>query len=206
MTETTIVQRLRYIATTDDAKYSEIAETLTEAADILAALDAQPVPVEPDVVKLLSEQDYEYNRKTNALIKRHAEQIDSLQQQLQVAQQERDDALAFRGKDKVNPDEFLEGSAFTGCRHTKARQKVWVDNGACPICLTASVGMANDAAKELRNGLGRAEAENAALKLDAERYRWWRAFFDSHLDLPPRLARAETAEMLDAAIDQARAK
>jgi len=48
------------------------------------------LPVEPDVVKLLSEQDYEYNRKTNALIKRHAEQIDSLQFALQRAHTERD--------------------------------------------------------------------------------------------------------------------
>ena len=54
----------------------------------LAAIKSQPVPVEADVVKLLSEQDYEYNRKTNALIKRHAKQIDSLQSALQVAQQE----------------------------------------------------------------------------------------------------------------------
>ena len=46
--------------------------------------------------------------------------------------------------------------------------------------------------------------ELAAAKVDAERYRWWRTFFDSHLDLPPLLARAETAEMLDAAIDAAR--
>ena len=56
----------------------------------LAAIKSQPVPVEPDVVKLLSEQDYEYNRKTNALIKRHAEQIDSLQSALKVAQQDKE--------------------------------------------------------------------------------------------------------------------
>jgi len=31
-----------------------------------------------EVVKLLSEQDYEYNRKTNDMIERHAEQIAEL--------------------------------------------------------------------------------------------------------------------------------
>ena len=31
-------------------------------------------------IKMLSEQDYEYNRKTNALIRRHAEQIAAIKE------------------------------------------------------------------------------------------------------------------------------
>lgn len=46
-------------------------------------------------------------------------------------------------------------------------------------------------------------AENESLRRDAERYRWWRKFFDTQMDLPDRLRRAQNSTMLDAAIDAA---
>ncbi len=40
--------------------------------------------------------------------------------------------------------------AIAGCQHARDRMIQWVDNGACPICLTATCGMDKDAIASLR--------------------------------------------------------
>lgn len=40
-----------------------------------------------------------------------------------------------------------------GCRHQIERMTEWANNGACPICLTAELGMANKRIAALENGI-----------------------------------------------------
>lgn len=47
-----------------------------------------------NLMKVITEQDYEYNRKTNALIKRHAEKVAELEAQLAERDQQVADACA----------------------------------------------------------------------------------------------------------------
>lgn len=39
-----------------------------------------------------------------------------------------------------------------GCRHTLPRMLEWADNGACPVCLTASLGVAKEHIASLLSG------------------------------------------------------
>lgn len=42
---------------------------------------------------------------------------------------------------------------IAGCNHTLPRMAEWADEGGCPICLTASLGMSNDEIARLRAAL-----------------------------------------------------
>jgi hypothetical protein len=53
-----------------------------EAADEIESLRQQLA----EAVKMLSEQGYEYNRKTNAIIERHSQQLAECQQKLEMAE------------------------------------------------------------------------------------------------------------------------
>ena len=55
--------------------------SLEQFAELVAAEQQKRID---DVLALLSEQDYEYNRKTNRLIERHAIQLAASQAQIKV--------------------------------------------------------------------------------------------------------------------------
>ncbi len=40
-----------------------------------------------------------------------------------------------------------------GCKHTKPRMIEWINEGGCPVCLTASCGMKNDEVTRLRDAV-----------------------------------------------------
>lgn len=52
-----------------------IPVAVTNRTDDLSALAAHDAEITSKYIHLLSDQDYEYNQKTNALIKRHVEQL-----------------------------------------------------------------------------------------------------------------------------------
>ena len=53
--------------------------------------------------------------------------------------------------------------AIPGCAHTQERMTEWCQQGACPICLTAALGMANDARAELEQRVKELEKDKARL-------------------------------------------
>jgi len=60
-----------------------IAQTRTVNIDFARQLERELAEAKRQLeesIKMLSEQDYEYNRKTNALIRRHAEQIAAIKE------------------------------------------------------------------------------------------------------------------------------
>ena len=50
-----------------------------------------------------------------------------------------------------------------GCQHTKDRMIIWIENGACPICLTASSGMLQEENAKLH----REEREKCIAEVEA---------------------------------------
>ena len=49
------------------------------------------------------------------------------------------------------PNDGVEPSMrIEGCRHTVKRMNEWIDQGACPICLTATAGILRSEVAELR--------------------------------------------------------
>lgn len=89
---------------------------LSHCPDRARVLDALSAPTPPaDVagaVKILNEQDREYNRKTNALIARHAEQVAALS--ARVAELEAALRLAKRLMDEALPKFNWGASALDG--------------------------------------------------------------------------------------------
>jgi hypothetical protein len=56
-----------------------------------------------------------------------------------------------------------------GCQHTRRRMNEWIDESACPICLTATLGVRNNKADAFTRRV--AELEGAIQTyLDAETY------------------------------------
>jgi len=54
-------------------------------------------------------------------------------------------------------------AAIPGCTHTQERMTEWCQQGACPICLTAALGMANDARADLEQRVKELEKDKARL-------------------------------------------
>lgn len=59
-------------------EYEPLGHDGWEAADLITALLAQNAALRANTVQMLDEADREYNRKTNDLIERHAEQLAAL--------------------------------------------------------------------------------------------------------------------------------
>lgn len=109
----------------------------------------------------------------------------------------------------TTPNEYLTESAIAGCRHPLERRNEWNANGACPICLYASLAMANDTAKALRDKLADAQSLQVTTeRLRIESFNAWkaelrlRAAAESRLEKVVEALRDPTKEML---IDGAKA-
>lgn len=51
--------------------------------------------------------------------------------------------------DTISPEAVPEPKrVIEGCRHSRQRMIKWVDEGGCPICLTATLGMRSEAEAE----------------------------------------------------------
>ncbi len=61
------------------------------------------------------------------------ERIQELEAEVSKLRAEREEAEHWQPKKRID-----------GCRHEFQRMKEWVDEGACPICMTASAGMNNE--------------------------------------------------------------
>lgn len=71
------------------------------------------------------------------------------------------DDIADAGEllERLTKKQFEDAPAMRvidGCNHSKSRMIEWVENGACPICLTADAGMSREAACNARNDLSTA--------------------------------------------------
>jgi hypothetical protein len=102
-------------------RFSKTFEKLhmSEKNDEIAALRAENERLRTNAVKMLDEVDREYNRKTNAMIERHAATVARL-----TAENTRLRSALFAWMDAVVIDVTMEGPRYMGVSSTLGR-KAW---------------------------------------------------------------------------------